>query len=251
MHVMVVCLCSILRTVRVWFDLCFLRCLVASSPKVPQLSWVTSLRLHTTHTTDVFLLQERHYLNVLRGLFSCRLISTMTRTIAWWILWGAQPSPGTDEHPEATVLIQTTSSPDMPPRCPRASLGMPSFCCSWKKEGWGGAVDWAVGDGHPDYASSYGLFTLDTKQYGRHSIAPQQQNCTHWGCQPVWFNHIISWTVTCSPGRSCDLLVRTNRVARLVLGRAKGRGGKKILFPLRFLILQQRKWSSSTVSCTT
>ncbi len=28
----------------------------------------------------------------------------------------------------------------------------------------GGAADEAVGDGHPDYASSNGLFTVDTKQ---------------------------------------------------------------------------------------
>lgn len=42
------------------------------------------------------------------------------------------------------------------------------------KQGEGGWLMGAVGDGHPDYASSYGLFTLDTKQYGKQSIALQQ-----------------------------------------------------------------------------
>lgn len=68
-------------------------------------------------------------------------------------------------------MIQTTSSPDMPPRCPLASLGPPFVAAERRGE----AVDRAVGDGHPDYASSYGLFTLDTKQYSKQSIAPQRQ----------------------------------------------------------------------------
>lgn len=52
------------------------------------------------------------------------------------------------------------------------------------------------------------------------------ENYAHRGCQSLWFHHIISRTVTCSCGRSCDLFVRTNRVAEFVLGRAKGRGEK-------------------------
>ena len=44
--------------------------------------------------------------------------------------------------------------------------------------------------------------------------------------QSVSFHRIISTSVTCSAGRSCDLVVRTNRVAPFVLGRAKGRGEK-------------------------
>ncbi|CAJ1087755.1 Hypothetical predicted protein [Xyrichtys novacula] len=58
------------------------------------------------------------------------------------------------------------SDSDKPPQCPparppaRLSGHAPLFAAA---EG-GGDADRAVGDGHPDYASSYGLFTLHTKQ---------------------------------------------------------------------------------------
>lgn len=97
---------------------------------------------------------------------------------------------------------------------------MPPLCYSRGEGGSGG-----VGDGHPDYTSSCGLFPLDTKQDG--VLRRSHTNGAHGGCQALWFHRVISRTVTCSAGRSCDPVVRTNRVAQFVLGRAKGRGRKK------------------------
>jgi len=56
------------------------------------------------------------------------------------------------------------------------------------------------------------------------------------------FRHIISGNVTCPPDRSCDLVVRTNRVAEFVLVRAKGREEKKkIIFPFAIFNLATQK----------
>lgn len=67
----------------------------------------------------------------------------------------------------------------------------------------GEVVDRVVGDGHPDYASSYGLFTLDTKQYSKQGIAPQQQKPCSLR-MPVGFvssynfenGHVFLWSLT-------------------------------------------------------
>lgn len=65
------------------------------------------------------------------------------------------------------------------------------------------------------------------------------------GSQLHWI--IISRAVTCSAGRSCDPLVRTNRVAAFPgQSERKRRRKKKIIFPLRYSILQHRKWSSTS-----
>lgn len=96
----------------------------------------------------------------------------MTRKIAWWVL---NPPLGQTSAPGATVLIQSTASPDMP-----HDAHVPQWACPPFVTDEEGGVWRAAGAGHPDYASSYGLFTLYTKQYGNQRNTPQQQNnCSH------------------------------------------------------------------------
>lgn len=151
-----------------------LRCIKLQKKKEKSSSSVLSVATH-----GGFCLRKAEFCEHGAGLFFCQSSSAMTKTTARWSSGLLNPPLECMGTPEATVLIQATSSPDMPPRCPRASLGMPPFCCSRVQgggcRGWGADGEaGAVGDGHPDYASSYGLFTLDTKQYGKQSIAPQR-----------------------------------------------------------------------------
>lgn len=178
--------------------------------KVPQLSWVSrsdGCRLYesTIWTSSC--------------LFLCRLLWTMTRTRVWWIPGVLDPPLGQTSVPEATVLIQTASSPDMPLRCPRASLGMPPFCFS---RGEGGGGWWS-----PRLRLIIRPIYTWHQTVRRAASHRSDTNCAHWGCRALSFRRVFSRTVTCSSGRSCDPVVRTNRVAQFVLGRAKGRGGEK------------------------
>lgn len=166
MHVTVVCICTVRGCVNVWrvciwFDLFYFEvfgCTKSSS---------TVLR-ESAHGCRVFNSKKAI-------IWRCNWVTfvlTVINNDKDDSLVESNPPLGQTSTPEATVLIQTTSSRDMPPQCPCASLGMPPFCCN---RGKGGMVDEAVDDGHPDYTSSCGLFTVNTKQAGKQSIAQQQQ----------------------------------------------------------------------------
>lgn len=176
----------------------------------------------------------------------------MTKTTAHWSSALLDPPPGCTSAPEATILIQATSSPRHAPTMPACLTGHAPFCCSRGKEGGMSGGRW-VGDGHPDYASSYGLFTLDTKQYGKQSIAPQRLK-PHSPTTPASpFPSTISFR-----GGVASRVPVVAHVTRWFgpigthgLSWAEQKEeGKKNIFPLRFLILQRSKWSSSTVSCS-
>lgn len=84
----------------------------------------------------------------------------------WWVL---DPPLAQMNTPEATILIQTSLIPRHAPVMPVCLTGhVPILLQLTERGGWGVlGVDGVVGDGHPDYASSYGLFTIDTKQCGK------------------------------------------------------------------------------------
>jgi len=122
------------------------------------------------------------------------------------------------------------SRPPRPPRCPPASLGMPPLVVAVEGKGWGG-------DGHPDYATSHGLFTRHpTVRQTEHRTAASSEDASR-----VSFHRTSFFRERSRDPRA----VRTNRVARFVLGRAQGRGLKKknSFSLLRFLISQRRKVS--------
>lgn len=75
---------------------------------------------------------------------------------------GARPSPGTDVRPRGCSSDSGHLILRHAPMKPVCLTGHGSLLL----QPIGRGVDFggAVGDGHPDYASSYGLFTLDTKQ---------------------------------------------------------------------------------------
>lgn len=69
---------------------------------------------------------------------------------------GSRPSPGTESTPRGFRSDSDQLICRHAPAVPARLAGHPRPLCLSLGEG-------AVGDGHPDYASSYGLFTLDTK----------------------------------------------------------------------------------------
>lgn len=99
---------------------------------------------------------------------------------------GARPSPGTYQCPGGYGSDSDHLAPRHAPTMPACLTGHapPPRCCCRGEE--------AVGDGHPDYNSSYGLFTVDTKRRGERSVAPQRQT----------FRFVVSF-----PQRSRVLLV--------------------------------------------
>lgn len=140
-------------------------------------------------------------------------------------MWIPGPSPGTDERPEATILLQTTSSQTCPCHAP------PPLCCRRVEGGRRARV------------------TQITPHHTAYLHPTPNRTASSGGRQALSSRCRLSTRVTCSSGRSRDLAVPTNRVAQFVLGRAKGRGVEKNHFPLRFLICERRRRSSSSVSC--
>lgn len=191
---------SVKARVRFTLTLIMLRCLAASSlEKVPQPSRVSppphAEALWQQRRSVCFNPRLGLYEHV-AGLFLRRLLSAMTRTPALWISGGCSTLFWTP--PEATVLIQTNLIPRHAQWCPCASLGMSLFCCRWRGGGGVGLMG-AVGDGHPDYASSYGLFTTDTKRCGKQQHG--NLNWAHWGVGLVSsYNfgnrHVFLWSLT-------------------------------------------------------
>lgn len=155
---------------------------------------------------------------------------------------GARPSPGTDECPGGYHSDSDHLIPRHAPAMPACLTGHAPLLL----QPWGGGRWVMVTQITPHHTAYLHLTPNSTKSRVSHR---SDTNCAHWGCQALSFRRVFYRTVTCSSGRSCDPVVQTNRVAQFVLGRAKGRGEKKNIFPLRFLIFQRRKWSSSAVSC--
>lgn len=154
----------------------------------------------------------------------------MTRTIAWWIQ-GCSTLPWDRRAPWRLLLIQT---------CPHDArlTGHAPFLLQLMKGGGRLIGRWVMVT--QITPSSYGLFTWH--QTAQQTVVSHRsnKNCAQWGCQSLSFYHIISRTFTCSSGRSCDLVVSTNRVPEFCLGRAKGRG-KKNHFPFAIFNLATLK----------
>lgn len=144
----------------------------------------------------------------------------MTIKLAWWVL---DPPLGQTSAPRATVRIQTTLFPDMP-MMPTCLTGHAPVLLRPRK---GVSNGWVLVTQIMPYHMAY--LHLTPNSMANKETHHSNDNCSCWVCQSLPFHHIFSRSVTCSSGRSCDPVVRTNRVAAFLLGRAKGRGKKNSL----------------------
>lgn len=136
---------------------------------------------------------------------------------------GARPSPGIDERPggydsDSDHLI-LRHAPTMP-----VCLTGHAPLLLQPREGGLLTGRWVMVTQITPHHTAY--LHLTPNSMANRVSHRSNKNCAQWGCQLGSFHHIILRTVTCSSGCSRDPVVRTNRVAEFVLGRAKGRGEK-------------------------
>lgn len=134
---------------------------------------------------------------------------------------GAQPSPGIAEPPEGYNCDSDHLISRHAPTMPACLTGHAPLLLQLSEGGKRLTGRWVmVTQITPHHTAYLHLTPNSTANRVSHR---SDENLAHWGCQSASFHHIISRTVTCFSGRSCDPVVRTNRVAEFVLGRAKGR----------------------------